>query len=230
MSRALRSAFVGVALAGLASVAGAQVCVSTPSFSAGSARLGGSAISEQDHSGAYAAQLALGTWNDFFAVGNYTHTKNNSGDGQSNGGGAAVGYVYQMGGANQVSFCPMVGVQAQKGSTVGRIPFNNHPQNTLDVSAGGSLGWVAASSEDLQVIPSIGLFAVHRSYKSTIVMQGTSAPTTTDDFGMFTGTIGFVFDKAWTLSPLVQVPLSETDGKVAYGLSLSYNFNLPKIF
>ncbi len=227
MSRMLRTAVAGLAMAGMASVAGAQVCVGTPSFSTGSVRIGGNAIIGND-SKAYGGQLALGTYHNFFATGNYSYAKDDNTDGSSNAGGGALGYAWSLGGGNSVELCPIVGVQAQAGSLVGMTPFPNNPQNTLDVNLGGSLGWVASESSDLSVVPAIGAFLVARSYKAKIVTEGAANPTTSDSFGMLTATIGFVFNKRCTISPMVQVPVSEDNGKTSYGVAVSYNFNLPK--
>ncbi|HVA58222.1 MAG: hypothetical protein WBQ26_13425 [Gemmatimonadaceae bacterium] len=227
MSRLFRTAIVGLAVAGLASVANAQVCVGTPSFSTGSARVGGSVLIG-DQSKAYGGQLALGTYHNFFAVGNYSHAKDDNSDGSSNAGGGSLGYEWAVGGGSSVEICPIVGVTAQSGSLVGMTPYPNLPQNTLDLNFGGSLGWTASESSSMSVIPAIGASLVARSFKSKIVTQGAANPTTSESFGLVTATIGFVFNKRCTISPMVQVPVSETNGKTSYGVAVSYNFNLPK--
>jgi len=228
MSRVFRFAFVGLAVAGLGSVANAQVCAGTPSFSVGSARLGASMLIG-DNAKAYGVQGALGAHKGWFLSGDYSHAKDDNSDGSSNAGGATIGYEWSVNTTKSVEFCPMVGVQAQNGSLIGLHPTApNDPQNTLDWHFGGALGWVATQSGDMMVIPSIGAAIVARSYKSTIVMQGQPNPNTTETFGQVTGAIGFVLKTQWTISPMVQVPLSETNGKTAYGVAVSYNFNLPK--
>ncbi len=228
MSRLFRTAVVGLAVAGLASVANAQVCVGTPSFSTGSARVGGNVLIG-DHSKAYGAQLALGTYHDFFAVGNYSHAiDNDTSDYSSNAGGGALGYVWTLDSDNSVQLCPMIGVTAQAGSLVGMTSVGNNPQNTLDWNFGGSLGWMASESSSMSVIPAIGASLVARSYKAKIVTQGAPNPTTSESFGLVTATIGFVFNKRCTISPMVQIPLSETNGKTSYGVAVSYNFDLAK--
>lgn len=228
MSRMSRFVLAGLAVVGLASVANAQVCVGTPSFSTGSARVGGTAVIGQNAK-AYGAQLALGEHRGWFVSGNWAYTKNDtSAGGSSNSGGGSIGYDYALNAEKTVAICPMVGVEAQEGSVVGLTPMPNNPQNTLDLSFGGALGWVASQSESMEVIPSIGAAVVVRSYKNKIVVQGTPQTTTNDNFGLVSATIGFVFNKRCTISPLVQIPVSENNGKVAYGVAVSYNFNLPK--
>ncbi len=222
-----RFALAGLAVVGLASVANAQVCVGTPSFSTGSARVGGTAVIGQNAK-AYGAQLALGEHRGWFVSGNWNYAKDDHTNGSANAGGAAVGYDYALNPAKTVALCPMVGVEVQEGSVVGLNPMANSPQNTLDLNFGGALGWVASQSESMEVIPSIAAAVVARSYKNKIVVQGTPQTTTNDTFGLVSATIGFVFNKRCTISPLVQIPLSETNGKVAYGVAVSYNFNLPK--
>lgn len=212
-------------MAGLASTGHAQVCMGTPSFSTGSVRIGGSALISSD-SKAYGAQGAIGTWKNWSISGAFAHAKLDSTDGSSNMGGGAVSYQYDMSGST-VQLCPTVGVYAQEGSLVGEVPFPNNPQNTLDVHVGGSLGWVASSSSSMEVIPAVSAAWVARSHKNKIVQQGVNNPTTTDNFGLFTGTIGFVFNKRCTISPIVTVPVSEENGKASFGVGVSYNFNPP---
>lgn len=227
MSRMSRFALAGLAVVGLASAANAQVCVGTPSFSTGSARLGGNALIGQNAK-AYGVQLALGEHRGWFVSGNWSYAKNDtSAGGSSNAGGGAIGYDYALNAEKTVAICPMVGVQAQEGSVVGLTPMPNNPQNTLDVNVGGALGWVASQSESMEVIPSVAAAYVARSYKAKIVQQGLPTPSTTDNFGLISATVGFVFNKRCTISPMVQIPVSETNGKVAYGVAASYNFNLP---
>ncbi|HUX34188.1 MAG TPA: hypothetical protein VMV51_10000 [Gemmatimonadaceae bacterium] len=227
MSRVFRFALVGLAMAGVASVANAQACVGMPSFSVGSARVGGNMLIG-DNAKSYGAEAALGSHNGLFVVGNYSHAKDDNSDGSSNAGGATLGYEYTVNAENQVQFCPMVGVNVQTGSLVGLTPMPNHPQNTLDWHVGGSLGWTASESSSMSVIPAIGAAFVGRSYKAKIVTQGAANPSTTDSFGLVTASIGFVFNKRCTIAPMVQVPVSELNGKTAYGVAVSYNFNLPK--
>jgi len=226
MSRMFRFALIGLAMAGVASVANAQACVGMPSFSVGSARVGGNMLIG-DNAKSYGAEAALGSHNGLFVVGNYSHAKDDNSDGSSNGGGATLGYEYTMNAENHVQFCPMVGVNVQTGSLVGLTPMPNDPQNTLDWHVGGSLGWTASESSSMSVIPAIGAAFVGRSYKSKIVTLGQANPTTTDSFGLVTASIGFVFNKRCTIAPMVQVPVSELNGKTAYGVAVSYNFNLP---
>ena len=213
-------------MAGLASVGNAQVCMGTPSFSTGSVRVGGNAMFSSD-SKAYGAEAALGTYNGWFVTGNFAHAKDNNSQGSSNAGGGALSYEYKMNDANHVELCPTVGVYAQSGSLVGEVPFVDAPQNTLDLHFGASLGWVASSSESMEVIPAVGAALVARSYHSKIVTAGLPNPNTTESFGLITGTIGFVFNKRCTISPMVQLPVSATTGKASYGVAVSYNFNPP---
>lgn len=228
MSRMSRFALAGLAVVGFASVANAQVCAGTPSFSTGSARLGGNALIGQNAK-AYGVQLALGEHRGWFVSGNWSYAKNDtSAGGSSNAGGGTLGYDWALNPEKTVAICPMVGVQAQEGSVVGLTPMPNDPQNTLDVNVGGALGWVASQSESMEVIPSISAAYVARSSKAKIVQQGLPTPSTTDNFGLISATIGFVFNKRCTISPMVQIPVSELNGKVAYGVAASYNFNLPK--
>jgi hypothetical protein len=209
----------------VASTAQAQACVGAPSFSAGAARLGANVVFG-DHVKTYGGQLTLGTWNGFFVSGDYAHAKQDSTDGSSNAGGGSVGYEYKV--SDNVMFCPMAAVHAQTGSVVGNTP--SAPMNTVDWNLGGSLGWVAAQSGGMEVIPAVGAFFASRSMKAIIATQGQSNPTTTDGYGLFTGAIGFVFNKAWTLTPSVQVPVSQDNGKTSFGIGLSYNFSPSKLW
>ncbi len=226
MTRFLRFACVGVAVAGLASVGNAQICAGTPSFSVGGGRLGGNAMFS-DNSKTYGGQLALGTQKALFATGSFSHAEDNNSDGSSNAYGGALGYQFELSPGQSVQLCPMVGVTAQEGSLIGNVPVLL-PKNTLDISVGASVGWVASNSDDMQVIPAVGAAIVARSYKDKIVYSGQGNPSTTDSFGLLTGTIGFVFNKRCTISPIVQIPVSESNGKVSYGVAVSYNFSLPK--
>ncbi len=227
MSRVFRCALVGLAVTGLASMANAQVCVGTPSFSVGSARASGSAMFSSQ-SDAYGAGLALGAYKGWFVSGAFAHAKVSNSDQSSNFGGGSLGYEWTVNSAPKVEVCPMVGVYTQSGSLVGAIadPYSNNPQNSLEVHVGGSVGWVASSSDQLQVIPAIGVAFVSRSYKAKIVQANAPNPTTSQSFGVLDATIGFVFAKRWTLSPMVTFPTSSTYDKPTYGAALSLNIPL----
>jgi hypothetical protein len=213
-------------MAGLASVANAQVCVGAPSFSVGGARVGGHALIA-DQSKTYGGQLALGEHKGLFLDGAFSHAKDDNSDGSSNAFSGGVGYEINTGGPNSMQLCPMVGVTGQEGSLIGNQPVAA-PQNTLDWNFGASLGWVASSSSSVEVIPAVGAALVARSYKAKIVNAGAGNPSTTDSFGLITGTIGFVFNKRCTISPVVIIPVSLDNGKASYGVNVSYNFSLPK--
>jgi hypothetical protein len=227
MSRMFRFALIGLAVAGGASMANAQVCAGTPSFSAGSARVGGNVLIGQNAK-AYGASLALGEHRGWFVTGHWNYTKDDHTVGSANAGGGAIAYDWALNPEKTVAICPMVGVNVQEGSVVGLTPMANSPQNTLEFNFGGALGWVAAKSGTMEVIPSVGAALVARSYKAKIVQQGQPVPTNNDSFGLLSATIGFVFNSRCTISPLVQIPVSENNGKAAYGVAVSYNFNLPK--
>lgn len=179
-------------------------------------------------SNAYGAGLALGSYKGWFASGAFAHAKDKNSQGTSNFGGGSLGYEWSMNNTPKVELCPMVGVYAQAGSLVGAIatPYVNQPQNTLEWHIGGSLGWVASSSDQLEVIPAIGVAFVARSYKAKIVQQGASTPTTSQSFGVLNATIGFVVNKVWTISPMVTLPTSSTYDKPTYGAALSLNLPL----
>jgi len=224
MSRALRVLLSLVAVVGVASVAQAQNCVGAPAFSVGMVRLAGT-VDFADSLKTYGGDLSIGRDKGFYLHGNLSHSKLNDFDGSSNQGGGSIGYQVAIDPSWQ--FCPFVGVNAQSGSVIGASPSPNSPWNNFDVYAGGSLGWVAANSGDTQVIPAVGLALANRHSTSKIVQLGTSAATRTDNFGYATGAIGFVFNKRWTITPNVNIPFKEDDGKTTYGVSLSLNFNTP---
>ena len=96
------------AVAGLASVGNAQVCMGTPSFSTGSVRIGGNAMISSD-SKAYGGNLALGTYKNWSVEGSFSHAKDNNTDGSSNRGGGALSYEWDMTNST-VQICPTVGV------------------------------------------------------------------------------------------------------------------------
>lgn len=220
MPRALRVLFSLVAVVALSSTARAQNCLGAPSFAVGMARLTGS-ISIADSLKTYGGDIALGREKGFFIQGGGSHSKLNDTDHSSNQGGGRIGY--QMAIDPTWQFCPFAGLTAGTGSATGDHP--SAPVNSIDVYGGGSLGWLASSSADMQIIPAVGAAVVHRSTKAKLVPAGQSAATGTDNFGVVTAAVGFVFHKTWTITPNVQIPASEEHSSVIYGISLSVNFN-----
>jgi hypothetical protein len=219
MPRALRVLLSLVAVVVLTSTARAQNCLGAPSFAVGMARLSGY-ISIADSLKTYGGDLALGREKGFFIEGGGSHSKLNDRDNSSNQGGGRIGYQMSM---DQWHFCPYAGVNVQSGSATGDHPSG--PLNTTDVFGGGSLGWVLTSSGDMQIIPAIGAAVVRRSMTAKLVPSGSTAATSTDNFGVVTAAVGFVFHKTWTITPNVQIPASEINSSVTYGISLSVNFN-----
>ena len=224
MTRFLRFACVGVAVMGLASLANAQVCAGAPSFSVGGTRIGGQALFNSQSS-SYGGNLTLGQVNGLFLNGAFSHAKDKNSEGTSNAFNGGIGYEMNVGSSNSMQLCPMFSVTGQEGSLVGTVPVAL-PQNTLDLNFGATLGWVASSSSSMEVIPAVGAAIVARSYKAKIVTLGQPNPSTSNTFGLITGTIGFVFNKRCTISPVIQIPTSQTYGKPSYGVNVSYAFNL----
>jgi hypothetical protein len=220
MPRASRVLLPLVAVVALTSTARAQNCLGAPSFAVGMARVSGF-VSIADSLKTYGGDLALGRDKGFFIEGGGSHSKLNNSDQSSNQGGGRIGYQIAIDPMWQL--CPYAGVTAGSGSAAGDHP--TVPLNSVDVFGGGSLGWLAYSSGGMQVIPSVGAAAVRRSMTNKIVPAGQSAATSTDNFAMFTGAIGFVFNSNWTITPNVQIPAKEVNSSVTYGISLSVNFN-----
>jgi hypothetical protein len=82
---------------------------------------------------------------------------------------------------------------------------------------------MAGESSSMSVILVLGASCVARCYKAKIVTRGLANPSTSQSFGRATATVGFVIDTRRTISPMVQLPISETNDNAA-----SYNFDSAK--
>ncbi len=228
MSRMSRFVLAGLAVVGFASMAGAQVCAGTPSFSTGAWRIGGAALFSQNV-GSYGGNLAVGTYKGWFVSGDFEHLQNNSSNSSSsNVGGGALSYEVPLESmAHTLDWCPTVGVRSGRGSVVGQ-GIDIYPQNITDVYFGGTLGWVASTSGSTQILPALGALFYYRSLKDQIVYTNRPAATNSNSFVELSGSLGFVVSKQWTIMPTIRIPINEWNGKVQYGVGLTYNFNLPK--
>lgn len=201
----------------VAATAEAQICAGNAPFSAGRMRVGlgaefpegaksyGGNVTWSHNSGAYVG----GT------IGRYD---------ESNGPESAMDYAanlgYEMSFDSKLRFCPTGHFGMTKGPDAG-----NTENSTTHYGLGGAVGAVLSSSENMAIVPSLGINWVNASYKTTTTNnQGSTTNTVSDSWMEATLGAGFVINRDVTFAPTIRIPLNQDGAESTFGFSLSYNF------
>ena len=203
--------------AGVAATADAQICAGNAPFSAGHMRAG---VGAEFLNGAksYGGNL---TWSH--SSGAYVGGTVGRLD-DSNGPESAMDYTanlgYEMSFDSKLRFCPTGHFGMSKGPDAG-----NTENSATHYGVGGAVGRVLSSSDNLAIVPSLGINWVHASSKTTTTNNQGSTSTTVDDSWMeATFGAGFILNRDVSFAPMVRIPLNQDGAESTFGFSLSYNF------
>jgi hypothetical protein len=201
-------------------VALAQTCVGAASFVSGPARLG-AGIDVTDDAKQYGAQIAFGRAAGPFIAGSIGRVEVEGTDETATSFAAEGGYSLLLAGRGSLELCPIAGV----GYASAEIDVDafSVDLSTRAISAGFSIGGVAASNPTVTMVPSVGLSYVRQNLKS----EGTIEFDEWDDFGLITVASGFIFARRVTLRPYVALPVGLDDSDPTYGVGVSFNFGTP---
>ena len=210
-----RILIVTALVAGVAATANAQICAGNASFSAGRMRadLGaefpdgaktyGGGLTWSHSSGAYigAAVSRFDDNNSTVSAMDYA---------------AKLGYELSSEVLGKLRFCPTGHFGMTKGPDAG-----NTELSTTHYGLGGAFGGVLSASDNMAIVPSLGIHWVHASDKTT---TRTTSTTVSDSWMEATLGAGFVINRDVTFAPVVRIPLNQDGAESTFGFSLSYNF------
>lgn len=200
---------------------GAQTCVGTASFSAGTARIGAGA-QFTDGAKAYGASLGAGTANVFGKAG----VSRTEYDDVSEGAtvfDASVGASLDVNQQKTIQLCPLVGFSYQSGPDI-ETGFGTINLSAHTFAFGGSIGGTIPVSPGFDLVPFGG--AAYQILKASGSFAGQSG-SDSENYTLITVGAGFVINHIFTLQPTVNFPVGLDGGKSAYGIAFSLNFGSP---
>jgi hypothetical protein len=193
----------------VAASAEAQLCAGNASFSAGRMRAG---VGAEFPAGgkAYGAGLTWSHQSGAYFGGQITRQDPTGGAESATDLQANVGYQTSFDGLGKTRFCPTA-----------HFGITNRPNNQEGVThfaLGGTFGQALSSSDNMTLIPSLGLSWVHYS------SGGAS-----DSWIEATLGAGLIFNRDVTFTPMLRLPLNQDGAEPTFGFSLSYNFGRPGV-
>ena len=209
-----RFLIVTALVAGVAATADAQICAGNAPFSAGHMRAGlGAEFPEGAKS--YGGNLTWSHGSGAYVGGTIGRLDD------SNGPESAMDYTanlgYEMSFDSKLRFCPTGHFGMTKGPDAG-----NAENSITHYGLGGTVGRVLSSSDNLAIVPSLGLNWVHATYETT---AGGGGSTSVSDSWMEAALgAGFILNRNVTFAPMVRIPLNQDGAESTFGFSLSYNF------
>jgi hypothetical protein len=203
-------------VAGVAATADAQLCTGNAPFSAGRMRVGigaefpegskmyGGGLTWSHNSGIYVGGQ-VGRWDD-------NTSPDNAMDYQAN-----LGYELSL--DSKFRFCPIGHFGMTKGPDA-----TNLENSRTHYGLGGTIGRVLSSSDNMAIVPSLGVKWVHVSDKQTTGGNNPTTTTVSDSWMEATLAAGFIINRDVTFAPMVRIPLNQDGLESQFGFSLSYNF------
>jgi hypothetical protein len=209
-----RKLFIVTALvAGVAATAQAQLCTGSASFSAGRMRAG---IGAEFPEGAkaYGGGLTYAHNSGLYLGGNVARNDDNNSTVSSMDYAANLGYEMSL--DSKFRFCPIGHFGMTKGPNAGTTE-----RTTTHYGLGGAVGSVLSASDNMSIVPSLGVKWVSASAKTT---TGPNTTTVSDSWMEATLGAGFIINRDVTFAPMVRIPLNQDGAESSFGFSLSYNF------
>jgi hypothetical protein len=200
-------------VAGVAATADAQLCAGGAPFSAGRMRVG---IGAEFPEGAKAYGGGL-TWahnSGLYLGGNIARNDDNNSTVSSMDYAANLGYEMRL--DSKFHFCPVGHFGMTKGPNAG-----NTENSTTHYGLGGTVGTVLSTSDNMAIVPSLGVKWISASQKTT---TGPNSTTASDSWMEATLGAGFIINRDVTFAPMVRIPLNQDGAESHFGFSLSYNF------
>lgn len=202
-------------VAGVAATAEAQLCTGSAPFSAGHMRVGIGA-EFPDGAKAYGGGLTWGHSSGAYLGGTVARLDDNNSTVSAMDYAANLGYEMSFDAAPKVRFCPTGHFGMTKGPNAGTTE-----NSRTHYGFGGAIGGVLSASDNMSIVPSLGINWTHASDKTT---TGATSTTVTDSWMEATLGAGFVINRDVTFAPMVRVPLNQAGAESSFGFSLSYNF------
>jgi len=139
---------------------------------------------------------------------------------------SAKGFVLQAGGDfaldsdKKIYACPVVNFAHLSGPNFPGVDISSN-----DIGFGGAVGFIAAKSGQLTVIPPAGLSIQHTSVSGETKVAGTSISVSNgDSFGIFDFGAGLLFNDRMALIPTIAVPFGLEGSETAFTIVFSINF------
>jgi hypothetical protein len=202
-------------VAGVAATANAQICNGTAPFTAGNMRVGVGAEFPDGYK-TYGGEFAWGLNNGAYVAGTLGRMSINDTDINAMDLGANAGYEMRFESMPKLRVCPTASLGYMNGPDFGALETS-----TIHYSLGGSVGSVVSASDNLAIIPSANLSWVGARAKAE---QGGTSATASDSWGQARLSAGFVFSRAFTVAPVVTIPISHDGDETRFGFAASYNF------
>lgn len=191
----------------------AQLCAGTASFTNGRMQVGGQIVSNDDYS-SYGVGLTMGNARGLYGG---PQIANNNYDVLEESGlwiGATGGYQLRPH-RSGFQICPV----ARFGLGLGpdNIGGSDVDMSVREFAAGAIIGKVVYREPSLQLIPTGGLSIVNRSVE--IANAEDSETFFSLDFGA-----GILLSQAFTIRPMISIPMGADGQEESYSLGITYNF------
>jgi hypothetical protein len=202
-------------VAGLAATADAQVCTGNAPFSAGRMRVGVGAEFPEGAK-AYGAGLTVGHGSGMYFGGAITRLDDSNGPASAMDFTANIGYQMTFDAAPSLRFCPNGHFGITNGPDAGAVE-----NSATHLGLGAAVGGVLSSSENLSIVPSLGMNWVHASYETS---AGGGSTSVSDSWLEASLGAGFILNRDVTFAPMLRIPLNRDGAESTFGFTLSYNF------
>jgi hypothetical protein len=193
---------------------GAQNCVGRGSFRYGRAAVGGTATITGGSRG-LGAYGSYGTATAWYAGATVGTTIIDGGGGTALDLGASLGY--QFGGRAPAAFCPYAFYGTSGLRNVSTVTGTGITTRTNSYGFGGSLGWRYDESEELDIVPALGVQWESHTVTSPDFRSG---PATS---GSASFSLGLIADRQWSIVPGISSSFS-TGSTYVYSLTIGYSF------
>jgi hypothetical protein len=195
----------------------AQLCAGTASFTNGRMQVGGQIVSNDDYS-SYGVGLTMGNARGLYGG---PQIANNNYDVLEESGlwiGATGGYQLRPH-RSGFQICPV----ARFGLGLGpdNIGGSDVDMSVREFAAGAIIGKVVYREPSLQLIPTGGISIVNRSVE--LSSGGASADDSETFFSLDFGA-GILLSQAFTIRPMISIPMGADGQEESYSLGISYNF------
>jgi hypothetical protein len=198
-------------------VARAQACLGSVSFSTVPVRLGGGAVFGKDYTG-YAASLIAGKENGVFGDIGVSRTYFDGYDDTADDVFAQLGLQRALGARAQL--CPILG------ASIGTGPDDDEfDVRSRSASAGLALGLTLRPAPSVKIIPNGSLRYEYSALDATSQIAGKE--TFSDTYGLADLGLGLIFfHDRLAVQPTVQFPFASDDNSVSYGIAFSVGIGL----
>ena len=214
-----RILIVSALVAGVAATADAQLCAGNAPFSAGRMRAGVGA-EFLDGAKTYGGALTWSHGSGVYVGGAASRLDDNNSTQSAMDYTAHLGYEMSVQTLGKLRFCPTGHFGITNGPDAG-----NTANSRTHYGLGGVFGGVLSASDNLSIVPALGVSWVHVSDKATVTNnQGSNTTTLSDSWMEATLGAGFVLNHDVTFAPVLRIPLNQDGAESTFGFSLSYNF------